>query len=396
MRRVVVAAGLGWVVMAAAGCTGEQGVLGSELGNGDEAAGAGQTETAAAGSAGADAGQRSLMDFVDLTFVDTKAAETDTYNGRCINSTYYLYDNGVLGCRVALIMPGGQCKGPSVASADTQLAAVAKSQLEARGCSDDSVPCDARVCELLTAAGDNLDACLSEQSPPDDFSGWCFVDPVRGIGDEDLTTCPLSDTGTSGLLRFSIAALPSEVEAVLFACAAETQSEVQSTRLRHVGEECTPRDEYEASFSSFGLDDITIDDDSTSCASGICLVNHFQGRVSCPYGQTQDRVSNIPLCWVPSTADEFHPVETAVAPQLVDRQNEDAVTCSCRCDGPGPGPYCACPEGTECVHLIDDLGEELSDYAGSYCIKEGTAYDPKHKPSPETCDPESMNCSETG
>jgi hypothetical protein len=381
MRRVVAAAGLGWVVMAAAGCTGQQGVLGSELGEG------GDTDTD--GSAGTGAVQRSLVNFVSFGFVDPAAAEKNANYGRCINATYDLYDDGVLQCRVALIMPGGRCEGTSLVEADAQLEAVAKSQLEARDCSDDSVPCDARVCELLPATDDNLDACLNEESPSKDFGGWCFIDPVRGIGDQDLAAnCPPTEAGA---LRYRMDMLPTETKGILFVCVAETKTVGTLGGAEEVAEPCIPRDEYRTSFSSFGTQEIIVEDNSTECASGICLVNHFQGRVSCPYGGSWDPEDH--PCYVPEASGV--PVEAEVAPQRVARRAEDVVTCSCRCDGTGPGPYCSCPEGTECVHLIDDLGEELGDLAGSYCIKEGTAYDPTHEPSSDTCDREQQNCSET-
>jgi O-antigen biosynthesis protein len=53
------------------------------------------------------------------------------------------------------------------------------------------------------------------------------------------------------------------------------------------------------------------------------------------------------------------------------------VVCSCRCAGSDPqGDYCSCPVGMECVPLVEDLGISR-DGAGSYCIKQGTAYDPQ-------------------
>ncbi len=52
-----------------------------------------------------------------------------------------------------------------------------------------------------------------------------------------------------------------------------------------VGDPCTPEDEYSATFGGFDTKDANIESRSFQCATRICLVNHFQGRVSCPLGQ---------------------------------------------------------------------------------------------------------------
>jgi hypothetical protein len=52
-----------------------------------------------------------------------------------------------------------------------------------------------------------------------------------------------------------------------------------------VGDPCTPEDEYDSSFPGFTVDLQNIESRSFQCATRICLVNHFQGRVSCPLGQ---------------------------------------------------------------------------------------------------------------
>ncbi|MEZ4301387.1 MAG: hypothetical protein R3B70_41015 [Polyangiaceae bacterium] len=52
-----------------------------------------------------------------------------------------------------------------------------------------------------------------------------------------------------------------------------------------VGDECTPEDEYSPRFSGFKVTEDIIESRSFQCATRICLVNHFQGRVSCPLGQ---------------------------------------------------------------------------------------------------------------
>src|SRR5262245_55153353 len=52
-----------------------------------------------------------------------------------------------------------------------------------------------------------------------------------------------------------------------------------------VGDPCTPEDEYDPQFPGFKLTLENIESRSFQCETRICLVNHFQGRVSCPLGQ---------------------------------------------------------------------------------------------------------------
>lgn len=52
-----------------------------------------------------------------------------------------------------------------------------------------------------------------------------------------------------------------------------------------VGDPCTPEDEYDAGFAGFKVTEENVESRSFQCATRICLVNHFQGRVSCPLGQ---------------------------------------------------------------------------------------------------------------
>jgi hypothetical protein len=52
-----------------------------------------------------------------------------------------------------------------------------------------------------------------------------------------------------------------------------------------VGDPCLPEDEYKETFAGFKLSEENIESRSFQCKTRICLVNHFQGRVSCPQGQ---------------------------------------------------------------------------------------------------------------
>ncbi|MEO5728493.1 MAG: hypothetical protein ABI134_32270, partial [Byssovorax sp.] len=52
-----------------------------------------------------------------------------------------------------------------------------------------------------------------------------------------------------------------------------------------IGDPCIPEDEYEAAFAGFKVTEENIESRSFQCSTRICLVNHFQGRSTCPLGQ---------------------------------------------------------------------------------------------------------------
>jgi hypothetical protein len=169
-----------------------------------------------------------------------------------------------------------------------------------------------------------------------------------------------------------------------------------------IGDPCVPEDEYQQNFNGFAETEVNVESKSFQCETRVCIVNHFRGRVSCPYGQKQadiDDPAKSPAdptrCRVPGT-DGRHCLDGAgnhvvcsndaqvnidainvpVAPQLLDRTAQDTVYCSCRCKGPDPNAnYCECPSGYECSELVKELGlPGRAQLAGSYCIKQGTEY----------------------
>jgi hypothetical protein len=179
-----------------------------------------------------------------------------------------------------------------------------------------------------------------------------------------------------------------------------------------VGDPCTPEDEYQQGFNGFQVTETNVESRSFQCETRLCLVNHFQGRVSCRLGQKENvGALNIdgnpnptfdPTCSVPGTTasndrNSKDNVNVTVPAQLKSRQAEQAVYCSCRCDGPDDkARYCECPEGFQCEKLVEKLdvgdggGAQL---AGSYCIRAGSKYDPiKHSAAGTTCADEPNNC----
>jgi hypothetical protein len=150
------------------------------------------------------------------------------------------------------------------------------------------------------------------------------------------------------------------------------------------GRACVPGDEQVPTFSGYAEQEIVVDDGTGACGTGVCLVNHFQGRVSCPYGQTADQALTDPQC---ALRDGSGAVSVAVTPQLLGRRADDAVYCSCRCDGPlGSANFCACRDGFVCTPLVGGSNP----LAGSYCVKDGTVwYDDV---AADLCDRSLANC----
>ena len=114
-------------------------------------------------------------------------------------------------------------------------------------------------------------------------------------------------------------------------------------------------------------------------------MNHFQGRVTCPYGQSKDDGGRQLLTGnalgravLPHPRDQRpkQRIKVEVKKQLTRRRPNDAVYCSCRCNGPDANArYCKCPTGFQCTSLLDPIDRLGSkELAGSYCIKEGTEY----------------------
>jgi len=152
-----------------------------------------------------------------------------------------------------------------------------------------------------------------------------------------------------------------------------------------LGVPCIPEEEYLTDFSGFSEGEVTTESRSYQCESRLCLVNHFRGRATCPYGQKADGSGN---CTVPDSGVR---ISVAVEPQLQNRRAAEAVYCSCRCNGPDSNArYCECPSGFACEELVPEVGSTNKQLVGSYCVMEGTSYVPGQAGS--SCDATLNNC----
>ena len=161
-----------------------------------------------------------------------------------------------------------------------------------------------------------------------------------------------------------------------------------------IGDPCTPEQEYDPTFAGFVEQEVSTEGESFQCQPRLCLVNHFQGRVSCPYGQNASGKPISPAqqaCVTPGIGSAVTgplnganmPVDPMVGetvkPQCTDRTADKTVYCSCRCaDINGTqngGNFCNCPDGFACTQLVSSLSAATDQgLTGAYCIKTGTAF----------------------
>jgi len=187
-----------------------------------------------------------------------------------------------------------------------------------------------------------------------------------------------------------------------------------------VGDPCTPDEEFDPTFQAFSIQDVSVESKSYVCLTRLCLVNHFQGRVTCPYGQTapgmgpagptgsnaaavssQDGCSipgttpGLPASYVTATNVSVAGFAAGVVPAqfsgtgAADRTANNAVYCSCRCENVDGNTndganYCACTANYTCTQLVTSIGATDTGLTGGYCVLNGTQYNPALATN-ETC-----------
>jgi hypothetical protein len=119
-----------------------------------------------------------------------------------------------------------------------------------------------------------------------------------------------------------------------------------------VGDPCVPEDEYDSQFAGFKVSEENIESRSFQCETRICLVNHFQGRVSCPLGQQAPASCN-------TEGEGCGDGMTCKRSQILSRNCETNGDCAgaggvcdggvCRCEN-----TTSCPTGFQCECETDD------------------------------------------
>jgi hypothetical protein len=306
--------------------------------------------------------------------------------GVCLPTELPIEEDGTAGCKIFTTSVSESCACDAVNRAPvsaSQRDATRQLAREYEYCDGPDTPAcaDLCVCENLEAVGDALGACLSDESTS--THGWCYVAPAQGIGSPELVATCTDESRQR--IRFMNGARLGTDRAYL-ACSGPSPSPRPPAGL---GSVCVPNDEADPTFNGFRFEDVTVDVGSSACDSGICLVEQFQGRVSCPLGNASLESGFSTSCRTPAS----HRVVTVkVPPQLVNRPPSLGSTCSCRCAGPGDGPFCDCGATLECVPLIDSLGLGDDAYAGSYCVPRGAVPGPAR--DVDTCDVNPQACRE--
>lgn len=170
---------------------------------------------------------------------------------------------------------------------------------------------------------------------------------------------------------------------ILLGCGGQVDNRYNGAQ---IGEPCAPAIEDNATFVEFSAQEVSVELPSPDADPGVlvCLVDHFRGRTTCPYGGGD--------CETKSGAV----VQGEVDAQCKDRRAASAVTWSCRCanaagatdDG---ATYCACGAGLDCAQLVLPVGPLDSNISGAYCIPANIEYD-AFAACVSSCDPNSNPC----
>jgi hypothetical protein len=119
-----------------------------------------------------------------------------------------------------------------------------------------------------------------------------------------------------------------------------------------VGDPCTPEDEYDPQFAGFKVAEENLESRSFQCETRICLVNHFQGRVSCPLGQTGPSGMGLTSCSPNEDPTGCNTGEDCVISSI----SVPACTTDTDCQEYGNhcnpnGNFCECQSDTDCINL---------------------------------------------
>ncbi|XYI01739.1 hypothetical protein ACMHYB_19065 [Sorangium sp. So ce1128] len=156
-----------------------------------------------------------------------------------------------------------------------------------------------------------------------------------------------------------------------------------------VGDPCLPEDEYDPQFAGFKVTEENIESRSFQCQTRICLVNHFQGRVSCPLGQEAPPTCNPDQPGACEKCELSGTYAPDCDPTAADGGNGQCLSGSCdpagafcRCtsalDCPGDGWFCG-GDGVCKLHICrdkitgcQDPTKSAAENAGKACCVPGT------------------------
>ncbi len=183
-----------------------------------------------------------------------------------------------------------------------------------------------------------------------------------------------------------------------------------------IGTPCVPSSESDPAFLGFDPGEVVADLPYPNADPGeiVCLVNHFRGRVTCPYGQgpTGAELPRVAGATGGSFPNGVGPCTTPngpvigdvstdpqdgaqVYPQCADRRSDKTVTWSCRCanaDGKTDdgARYCSCPSGTKCSSFASPACD-VDCNSQFYCVTEGMEYQ-AYNACTTPCDPYVTTC----
>jgi len=158
-----------------------------------------------------------------------------------------------------------------------------------------------------------------------------------------------------------------------------------------IGDPCTPEDEYSTAFHGFDVAEESIESRSFQCQTRVCLVNHFQGRASCPFGQVAPDAcdpTDAASCGEGKACVQASSIVTPCDPDVADEGASqctssggacDKVTRSCVCSGSE-----GCPQGTICDPALKQCSRYVCHAPGSCQIDAATDAENKGK---ECCVP---------
>jgi hypothetical protein len=147
-----------------------------------------------------------------------------------------------------------------------------------------------------------------------------------------------------------------------------------------IGTHCTPGSETNHQFAGFKVVEETIVTGAPECGGGVCLVNHFQGRVSCPLGQAPPQPCSGPAdlsCEPGSTCVQAGTLAPGCDPSAPDKGSSacagyggvcNAATGSCMCNQTAdcPGSMYCDGETKQCTTYVCHKGDCQVPGAGNF------------------------------